>query len=144
MPSGVTPASLVFADTFGKDHTFLFGPVGPCSTCTDEDGDGYGSQGSASCPAGAAEDCNDHDASIHPGAPELPGNFVDENCDGNLGECDPCSAWRNHGEYVRCVAHAVENLVTQGFIGEAQGDTLVSSAAQSSVGKKDIVPAGCQ
>jgi hypothetical protein len=37
----------------------------------DEDHDGFP----------AALDCNDHDAKVRPGTPEIPGNRVDENCD---------------------------------------------------------------
>ncbi len=41
---------------------------------TDNDGDGYSE---------ADGDCDDQDASRHPGAEEIPGDGVDLNCDGN-------------------------------------------------------------
>ena len=44
------------------------GDTGP----VDNDGDGYFQ----------ADDCNDDDASIHPGAEETAGDGVDSNCDG--------------------------------------------------------------
>jgi hypothetical protein len=69
---------------------------------------------------------------------------VDENCDGDLGDCEPCFDWQNHGKYVRCVARAVNDLVDAGFITEDEGDVLVTSAAQSDIGKQDFTPEQCQ
>ncbi len=51
----------------------------PASTCQDLDGDGYGSPGDATCPAGPAEDCDDGNATVYPGAPEF--------CDGLNNDC---------------------------------------------------------
>lgn len=62
----------------------------------DSDGDGYGdfnSSPSYFCflePGFATNntDCDDIDPSINPGATEICGNTVDENCDGTVANCD--------------------------------------------------------
>jgi hypothetical protein len=56
------------------------GQITQCRTdCIDRDGDGYGNGGS-NC---LGFDCNDEDARIHPGARELPGDNVDQDCNGS-------------------------------------------------------------
>ena len=45
----------------------------------DADGDGYYATGSC---GGSAEDCNDNNASIHPGAIEILGDGIDQDCSG--------------------------------------------------------------
>ena len=55
--------------------------AGILGKCKDEDGDGFR----------APDDCDDTDPAINPDAQEIIFNFVDENCDGNLGDCDPAS-----------------------------------------------------
>src|SRR5262249_40648184 len=56
----------------GQTHTI----VSP----TDEDCDGY-----VAASAGG-DDCNDLDARIHPGATEVCGNHIDDNCNGEIDE----------------------------------------------------------
>ncbi len=53
---------------------------GDCA-CIDSDGDGYGRYGRPTCP-NPGWDCNDDVAEIHPGAAEILGNMIDDNCDG--------------------------------------------------------------
>ena len=55
---------------------------GPPPTCTDNDGDGYAIEG-GSC---GAVDCNDSDAAVNPGASEICGDAVDNNCSGAIDE----------------------------------------------------------
>jgi len=49
----------------------------------------------------------------------------------------PCdNAWKNHGEYVSCVAHAVEDQVAAGLISQTEKGAIVSERAKSGCGKK--------
>lgn len=60
----------------------------PPPTCTDNDGDGYGNPGDSTCRY-SAEDCDDTDASINPGAVEDCTDNIDNNCNGKIDEADP-------------------------------------------------------
>ncbi|MFC0116485.1 thrombospondin type 3 repeat-containing protein [Pseudoalteromonas xiamenensis] len=73
------------------------------------------------------------------------GASVDQyGCSGeqNVGNSCACSGpeegvlWKNHGQYVSCVAHAKNAQINMGLLSEAEGEALVESAAQSSCGKK--------
>ena len=65
----------------------------------DQDGDGYGDDNApTTCPTGegfltTAGDCNDDDASVHPGAEESC-NGQDDDCDGETDDDDAVDAWR--------------------------------------------------
>jgi len=45
------------------------------------------------------------------------------------------SAWKSHGQYVRCIVHQAEELVFKGTITQEEADAIVSAAAQSKTGK---------
>jgi hypothetical protein len=83
-------------------------PTSCPALCPDVDDDGYGSPGSALCPAGSTTDCNDLDTRVHPGAAEIC-DGLDDNCDGVIpsveadadndgwrvcgGDCDDADPW---------------------------------------------------
>lgn len=58
-----------------------------CQTvaCTDNDSDGYGSNGASTCTNGTAIDCNDNNSAINPGSIEVC-DSLDNNCNGQIDE----------------------------------------------------------
>lgn len=52
----------------------------------------------------------------------------------NLCACD--DDWKNHGQYVSCVAHAKNDQVNIGLLTQSEGNDLLKAAAQSSCAKK--------
>lgn len=56
--------------------------------CIDNDGDGYGSNGSPKCLNGTATDCNDSNPLINPGAQEVCSDGIDNDCDSTVDALD--------------------------------------------------------
>lgn len=64
-------------------------------------------------------------------------------CSGEQNVANACNCsgptdnvlWKNHGQYVSCVAHATNTQVNFGLLTDEQGSALVSAAGQSSCGK---------
>jgi hypothetical protein len=79
-PGGLDPTT----ETGGLDPGTLgeTGPIGPLDPAADNDGDGYL----------YADDCNDRDKLVNPGAFDVVGDGVDNDCDGTVdnapGACD--------------------------------------------------------
>ncbi len=63
--------------------------------CDDADSDGYYAE--AGC--GTAVDCDDSNVEVNPGASEVCGDYIDNNCDGNIEEGCPCTDADSDGYY---------------------------------------------
>ena len=77
--------------------------------CPDADGDGYTD---ASC---GGTDCNDQDANVHPGATEICGDGIDQDCDGTAD--DGCVVWQS------------ETVAPMGAIANMETDYVTTSMA---------------
>ena len=86
----------------------------------DVDGDGYGNAAATSnscngAPSGyvaQAGDCNDNNLSIYPGATEVCGNGIDDNCDGNVDEGTSVTANPITGNLQICSLYAGAKTLT--------------------------------
>jgi hypothetical protein len=70
------------------------------------------------------------------------GGVVDPSTGCSIAQLCPCSGprgttkpWKNHGQYVSCVANSAANFVEQGLMTEAEKGAMVSQAAHSSCGR---------
>ena len=113
--SGNYTTCLMPINSCGEDT--LCSLVVAVQSCSDNDGDGYGSPGQDDCPNGSETDCDDGNDAIFPGAPEILCDTVDQNCNGiadddqNLdgdpvsfcdGDCDDSSEFRYPGNPEVC------------------------------------------
>ena len=75
--SSVPPTGYVTDNTDCNDAKLLY---------ADNDGDGFGAGSPVSCGVAANTDCNDNNPAVHPGAVEICGNGIDDNCNGQVDE----------------------------------------------------------
>lgn len=50
--------------------------------------------------------------------------------------CSCLASWKNHGSYVKCVVHVVDDLVIGELITQEEADALISAAATTSCGRQ--------
>ncbi len=87
-----------------------------------------------------AGDCDDRDASLHPGAVDRPGNTMDEDCNGSL-LCDPAAPWEHDGLFVRCVTAECARLVRSGKIPRGEcADIIARARGMDTCGNRTIDP----
>lgn len=96
----------------------------------DSDGDGAGNVCDTDDDNDGVLDAKDQCASTP------TGEIVDSSgC--SIKDLCPCdSQWKNHGAYVKCVAHTSEDFVSDGIITETDKDIIVSNSAESECGHK--------
>ena len=123
------------------DNDYVLDGVDNCQFVANEDQADYDNDGSGD----VCDDDDDGDGILD--TDDLcPGTALGANVDANgcSGEqlvdlncpCDIEPAWKNHGEYVSCVAHAAKDQLAAGLITEVEKGAIVSTHAKSGCGKK--------
>jgi len=105
----------------------------------DADGDGYGSEESVTLactePSGHSSDttdCNDGDPEIHPGAVEVCGDGIDNDCDGAPGDCkwtgEVVLEDASHVTYGESAEDQVASALASGDLdGDGQADLIIGA-----------------
>lgn len=104
----------------------------------DLDGDGFGDVGTAAVQArppagyvGDPGDCDDAAPTVHPGAPEILGDAIDQDCDGDTVPRIPCTGAPVPGAYatIQDAVTALQNVGGTICVGEGTftGDLLVEA-----------------
>lgn len=66
--------------------------LGLTAKCVDDDGDGYTKYSTATGCPNEGLDCDDYHADVNPGATEIPGNGLDDDCDPSTSDLLPWGA----------------------------------------------------
>lgn len=66
---------------------------------------------------------------------DMQGCSIDQLCPCE-GPMETAENWKNHGQYVSCIAHSTKSFVWTGLITEAERDIIVPTAAHSTCGRK--------
>ena len=105
-------------------------PLVADATQLDTDGDGIGDACDGDDDGDGVPDVTDSCTSTTSGAVVLANGCT-------LDEVVACgAAWKNHGAYVSAMAHTTQDMVLDGLISWEEREALMTSAAQSSCGKK--------
>ena len=76
------PAEVEFCDSLDNDCDLV---IDEETECYDDDGDGF-CEGPACTDGSVPGDCSDGDFDVSPGVVEIPGNAVDDDCDGQVDD----------------------------------------------------------
>lgn len=106
----------------------------PNTSQGDFDGDGLGDACDTDDDADTVLDTTDVCAGTAPGAPVLVNGC--SSLQALERACPRTETYRNHGQFVQCVAHEAQSQLGAGLITTREKDAIVASSATSTIGRK--------